>query len=768
MCAGSIEGDFANTGDLLVFVDEQPTKPGDFDMKYELSTRRASHIIEGSGLYTDKLAFLREVIQNALDATKRQLFVDLKRVWEPLLCELGQTWEEHMQKAQKYEPFLDMPAVLEAKKSLLEQNVVKVRFSVEGDDLVITVTDQGIGITRERLKKMQQVGDIPPMDNYRNMPSWLKPTGDFGIGMQSIFMVVDHFQIKTRPWERENDKDMQRRIQFYSTRLGGDIFNCEEDVDVLNASVPQQEQLRRIYPHGTTVEIRINLKQPSKYLAVFLPKNKAGIRMTKDYRLNFAAVFQQEVEQYIKDAFIGEVIPIRLRFDKSYTQAKEEYCIDKYAPLHTPGYVSNDPLWENANACDRLYYVKDWECEKGRPGEEGLFYWYFRKRPAPNENVPAHNIFISLQLRRTTKDAPSKTRLFYRGIRFSDSGSRWTTSDERPMEDIIRVPGFQCDINLMYGTAGEIIEINREYIKHDHYTRLWQELRDSVLAFFNGIDVEFVWLAENNGQDERRQLLAEIKTAWEKGSAQGVVIDRKDKVVLFHADNTFMGNRQESLYLTDIGDGDITRQRLLLKDPDIAEDPCEDPRTHLPRILYAKEVANSEIKKEVYSEVHAFAVMQEGAPAFQIFRLIQQPDDFQHITCERNLPLINDYSYRLIVRDIIRRCKENNISKNYHPVFPARKADIYNGSDVLIVGSVPIGASAYEVGYYNYWIISPYPLCKLESNMPFFPFDDEWGGAKEYPLLQDYIIDAASSDKKPTPDEIAKAYRKWLRVLWEE
>jgi hypothetical protein len=51
---------------------------GIMDLKFEISQEKAFEIIEGSSIYEDKYVFLREFIQNALDASKIQLWRDLK------------------------------------------------------------------------------------------------------------------------------------------------------------------------------------------------------------------------------------------------------------------------------------------------------------------------------------------------------------------------------------------------------------------------------------------------------------------------------------------------------------------------------------------------------------------------------------------------------------------------------------------------------------------------------------------------------------------
>jgi hypothetical protein len=62
----------------LIFFDGVPVNAKDLDLRYVLSYVRAFEIIRGAGLYRDRVTFIRELVQNAMDATKIQLFLD----WE--------------------------------------------------------------------------------------------------------------------------------------------------------------------------------------------------------------------------------------------------------------------------------------------------------------------------------------------------------------------------------------------------------------------------------------------------------------------------------------------------------------------------------------------------------------------------------------------------------------------------------------------------------------------------------------------------------------
>ena len=47
------------------------------DLRFSISPEKAFEVIEGANIYEDKFVFLREVIQNALDACKVQMWRDI-------------------------------------------------------------------------------------------------------------------------------------------------------------------------------------------------------------------------------------------------------------------------------------------------------------------------------------------------------------------------------------------------------------------------------------------------------------------------------------------------------------------------------------------------------------------------------------------------------------------------------------------------------------------------------------------------------------------
>ena len=130
------------------------------DMKFSVDSTAALQLFMGNRLYADKRVFLRELIQNAVDAC------NLKKLFTP-----------------DYKP----------------------EISVEFDDNIdeITFRDNGIGMDRQWIEKyflkigisFYQSGDIKAINRNRIDFNFIS---QFGIGFLSAFLVSDKIVIKTR------------------------------------------------------------------------------------------------------------------------------------------------------------------------------------------------------------------------------------------------------------------------------------------------------------------------------------------------------------------------------------------------------------------------------------------------------------------------------------------------------------------------------------------------------------------------------------------
>jgi len=120
-------------------------------------------------LYSDHEIFLRELVSNAVDAVQK-----IKR-----LAALGQ-----------YNGSLGEP-------------LVKVAF--DADKKTITISDNGLGMTAEEIKKyINQIafsGATEFVEKFKDSKDANELIGKFGLGFYSAFMVADHVEIQTLSYQ---------------------------------------------------------------------------------------------------------------------------------------------------------------------------------------------------------------------------------------------------------------------------------------------------------------------------------------------------------------------------------------------------------------------------------------------------------------------------------------------------------------------------------------------------------------------------------------
>ena len=686
-------GTIASADTLEIYLDNKKIDNKDFEIKYEISHARSAHIIEGAGLYESPFVFLREIIQNAIDATKRQLFRIVNNNY-----------------GEKY-----LKSYLEFVKnfvSLIEQHKIYVNFIFKKDKnglplvLKVEVIDRGIGITRKRLGKMKHIGDIvdkEQQEEYEKMPEWIRPTNDFGIGMQSVFLVTDKFWAETTPSEQEEDHIISRRITFHSTLLGGDIINDESVSNKENGTI-----------NGTKIIIMIDLTKKSPFMFKMLYdiyKGRQDYGEFSEHRLHIQNELIKAIKSYIEKTFIYEIIPIEIDYieedEHHETQnnciSNEKIDINNKNDEYLVPFIYKNIIYEDSNILI---------------SENGdIFYWY------ASETEDSINIFLRFNNKKSTNP---QTSLYFRGIYFDDK-------NDKSISDLIYTPDLDCKINIMNGYAEKTIEINRERIKDEYYPKFRENLSNCFKSFYIEFISIFNTMIKNNDSSWNKikniimssELVAKyfvtvcyllkqknntnklIEWLQENGGNQisGVFIDHECGTASYGY-NTFryyvrdiVSTSNETPYFINMSD-DLIGQEIALHEYEkisIFRESKKPPFYAMKNMFFDTIYLN-------YKEVIAFSPENKNQDLIRIFRVTEESEEF---------PEIDDPSYYLIIQAIIRmthkRLQDKQITEDYHPLFPAPKP---NNEDFrnICVGCPPASASKFEIDMYNKWIISPFPI----------------------------------------------------------
>ena len=180
---------------IKILYDNTDANPEFLNLKFSMPQEKMFNFLRGGNIYKEPgFVFIREIVQNALDATKIQLWNDINEgLYDSYFN--GNT-EEYISK-------IEFPNDIE--QSIYNQYPIKlsVKWNENKTELVFECEDRGTGISEENLLRMtNNVGQSYSRDKgyeelYESMPYWLKPTAAFGIGLQSIFFVAKTFEIET-------------------------------------------------------------------------------------------------------------------------------------------------------------------------------------------------------------------------------------------------------------------------------------------------------------------------------------------------------------------------------------------------------------------------------------------------------------------------------------------------------------------------------------------------------------------------------------------
>ncbi|MDB5800143.1 MAG: hypothetical protein JWL63_1082 [Rhodocyclales bacterium] len=203
---------------------------------------KAIELLQGNNLYDTKFDCVRELLQNAVDATLLSLWLTEQGK------ETADAWHSPFSEGAK--------RVLSSKSvtvQLTEMPSSDVNVRSEQSTWMLSIADQGTGISREDLGHMLRIGgaqnNMQRQIKISTMPEWMKPSGTFGIGFQSVFLICDQVKMTTKSI-------------FSNETLEVTMHSPTGNKEGLVLVRPLDNDISRGY--GTTIEVQLSMETFAK------------------------------------------------------------------------------------------------------------------------------------------------------------------------------------------------------------------------------------------------------------------------------------------------------------------------------------------------------------------------------------------------------------------------------------------------------------------------------------------------------------------------
>jgi hypothetical protein len=207
-------------------------------------------LLQGGNLYKSAFPCIRELLQNAVDAT-------LLGIWAK-------------ESSRSPVSMWGSPDACEHLKTVspVKVELVEVREPAGGDGKVnwlLRISDGGTGISAADLLHMLRIGgsqkNAERQRLIQKMPEWMKPSGAFGIGLQSAFLLSECIRLKTKSIFSNETLELELHSPLGPNQGLALIRRLPNDV---------------AQSYGTTLEIEFQLDLFAKRWSISGLRNKVG------------------------------------------------------------------------------------------------------------------------------------------------------------------------------------------------------------------------------------------------------------------------------------------------------------------------------------------------------------------------------------------------------------------------------------------------------------------------------------------------------------
>jgi molecular chaperone HtpG len=382
-------------------------------------------------LYSDNEIFLRELVSNAVDATQK-----IKR-----LAALGQYNKE------------------------LGDLTVKV--SVDEKAKTITISDNGLGMTAEEIKKyINQIafsGATEFMEKFKEAQDANEIIGRFGLGFYSAFMVADKVEINTLSYLE--DAEPARWV-------------CDGSTEFEITTGDRQER-------GTDIILYINGESEE-----FLEKNR----------------LQQILDKYAK------FLPVPIQFgtrNDTIEDGEDEKGEPKYKTIEVPNIINDtNPIWTKAPSelTDKDYL--DFYNQLYPMSDDPLFWIHL------NVDYPFHltGVLYFPKLKNDFEIQRNKIRLFSRQVFITDEVKDIVPEFLMLLHGVIDSPDIPLNVSRSFLQADSNVKKINSYITKKVADKLGELYRKDRKAYEEkwkdiGLFVKYGALSEEKFYEKAKEFL---------------------------------------------------------------------------------------------------------------------------------------------------------------------------------------------------------------------------------------------------------------------
>lgn len=379
--------------------------------RFEVDREAILTIVKGGNIYGSPEACIRELLQNSIDAT-------LLRLWRERWSTLDRDRLNQLDPSNLREALASWPAQVKFKPHVIDGMPDKVRWH-------FSVVDRGTGIAFDELRYIQSVGGSSKnprrQQDLARMPEWMHPSGVFGIGLQSVFLLTNQVDILTRHHETRDVFKISVRNGVGPGTDGLVIRREENPAEVARVEV------------GTTIEFDVVLrKAPDDFLK----------QESSEWRCEVPWPRLEENE------FEGEM---------PWLVANARKLALDFARNSPVAFSVEDGVLSDAEKVLREDY----------PG-------YFDRATGLLVRLRA-SVVNSNYVSDVTKD-----QFFYRGARIDSKYRAYTPGRHWPMVDPLL--SVRCDIS--FGRATSILELNREGFTMEGAAMVQTRLDEAMVRVF--------------------------------------------------------------------------------------------------------------------------------------------------------------------------------------------------------------------------------------------------------------------------------------------